>query len=524
MIPVAWEGTQFVHHSLAHVNRELCLRLAEYSQLELTLIPYEPDRFDPALIPRYKPLRKRLNRPLSRPAAVHVRHQWPPNFEPPPSGAWVMIQPWEFGGLPVSWVAPMRDLVDEIWVPSAFVREAYVRSGVASDKVVVVPNGVELGLYTPKGPRHPLQTTRRCKLLYVGGMLVRKGVDILLDVYASTFTAADDVCLVIKAAGIGTFYGDSPFVQQIRETMARPSAPEIELLTDELSDVQMAALYRACDALVHPYRGEGFGMPIVEAMSSGLPVIVTDYGACLDFCDAGNAFLIPAREERIDSHALPPPSIGYWWAEPDRLVLAEHMRRVVADPRQARELGQRARQRMREFTWERAAARALERIQVLAARQPVRDVAVRGFTGGAVVPLPLQGRRRIAFLHHPQWSSDNWQEVVRAYLRAFTDQDDTTLVLWLDPNQGVSAENAQHRIMDVIAATLDDPDGGPDLLLVPDRLDLRGISRLYAAVDYVVPNGDVLQAQRARQSGVRVLDDLTVQAWRAAAQENSPSR
>ena len=46
-------------------------------------------------------------------------------------------------------------------------------------------------------------------------------------------------------------------------------------LTDDLDDDGLAALYRACDVLVHPYRGEGFAMPVLEAMACGLPVIVT---------------------------------------------------------------------------------------------------------------------------------------------------------------------------------------------------------------------------------------------------------
>src|SRR5579872_1143349 len=206
---VAWEGSQFVHHSLAHVNREVCLRLAQSADLDLSLIPYEPDQFQPASVPRYKALQRHVNRRLSGPVQVHVRHQWPPHFTPPEAGAWVMIQPWEFGGVPQEWVAPMRDMVDEIWVPSAFVREGYIRSGIPAEKVVVIPNGVDLNLYAPKGPRYRLRTQKACKLLYVGGLIARKGVDVLLEAYTRTFTRDDDVCLVIKATGLGSFYGDS---------------------------------------------------------------------------------------------------------------------------------------------------------------------------------------------------------------------------------------------------------------------------------------------------------------------------
>ncbi len=50
-------------------------------------------------------------------------------------------------------------------------------------------------------------------------------------------------------------------------------------------------------------------------MAAGLPVIVTRHGACMDYCDESNAYLIPATVERIGDQVGPGLSpIGYWWA------------------------------------------------------------------------------------------------------------------------------------------------------------------------------------------------------------------
>ena len=98
-------------------------------------------------------------------------------------------------------------------------------------------------------------------------------IDVLLDAYTSAFGPDDDVCLVIKSTGASTVYEHNAIDDQIRALAANPSVAEIELITDELSREDMAALYRSCDALVHPYRGVGFGLPIAEAMACGLPVV-----------------------------------------------------------------------------------------------------------------------------------------------------------------------------------------------------------------------------------------------------------
>jgi glycosyltransferase involved in cell wall biosynthesis len=365
-----WEGDFYAHHSLAGVNRALASRLAVAGIVSVTPLSREAPPFSPETAVEVERI-IRSRPPIGDPskADVVVRHRWPPDISSTGSAPLVLMQPWEFGGIPSAWVPQIQRNVSEVWCPTSWVKECYVRSGVPESKVAVVPHGVDTVRFTPDGPVYPLATTKSRKLLFVGGTIPRKGVDVLLRAYLETFTADDDVCLVVKAFGAGHVYKGSTMDDQLRAVVEDPLSAEVELIDDELTEDQVAMLYRSCDVLVHPYRGEGFGLPIVEAMASGLPVVVTGYGACLDFCDEDNALFVPYAITSFEMADVGPSSIGYWWAEPDADALSETLRRVVVHPEVLDGLGAAGRQRiLKDFTWESVAAVAAERLLALSGR------------------------------------------------------------------------------------------------------------------------------------------------------------
>ena len=368
---LCWEGPQLVNHSLALVNREMELALLQTGQVNLCILPVGEDSFSTLLSPEPKKLTHYYRRRFSLPIDVHVRHQWPPNWSSPSEGRWVAIQPWEYGSLPLEWVQRINEAVDEAWVPSSYVFELFIHSGVDPGRVQIVPNGVNTNLFKPGEEPFPLPSRKKFKFLFVGGTIYRKGVDLLLRAYRENFNWKDDVSLVVKDMGTQGLYKGQGMIEQIRKFQSVDRAPEICYIDADLSDKQIAGLYNACDCLVHPYRGEGFGLPVLEAMACGLPVIVTAGGATDDFVNDDVGYRIPSRRQTFGNREISGVKTisDLWMLEPDVCVLGERMRWVVEHREESRWKGDQARKEtIGRWTWTEAANRALERINLLCQR------------------------------------------------------------------------------------------------------------------------------------------------------------
>jgi glycosyltransferase involved in cell wall biosynthesis len=355
---LSWEGDFDGLHSLALINRALCLALigrgVDLGLSAAGVGAVTPERLapDPALEDR------RGRPPAGGPPQVWVAHRWPPRLDPPPTGRWVFFQPWEYGSLPRAWL-PAAQRADEVWAYSRAVRDCYLDAGVPPDRVHVVPLGIDPQVFRPGREPAPLPLGPEFRFLFVGGTIHRKGIDLLLTAYERAFRPGDGVGLVVQDMGAHSFYHGQTAGAAIAALRGR--GYPVEHREEPLSPGELAGLYAACDCAVQPYRGEGFALPVAEAMACGLPVIVTGAGPALDYTSDETAYLVPAR--RVE---LPGCEVGNiamvgrpWLWEPDVEALAERMRQVVSDPAAARAKGMAAARFIREkFTWDHAAAAA----------------------------------------------------------------------------------------------------------------------------------------------------------------------
>jgi glycosyltransferase involved in cell wall biosynthesis len=365
-LKVNWEGSLFVHHSLGMVNREMLLAFAGDRRFDVCHIPYEADQFSIDASPEFAALRPVLKPPHVVPDVL-IRHRWPPDFSRPACGAFVLFQPWEYGSLPIEWVEKIPQFVDEVWVYTDYLRECYRASGIDEKIIRVIPLGVDPARFHPDAApcarMRDVAGDRFC-FFFNGGATLRKGIDILVNAYAGEFDRSERVCLIIKGSRV---YGGG-LGERIAALAERTDIAPLIYLTDDLPPAALPGLYTACDCYVHPYRSEGYGLPIAEAMACGRPVIVTGAGAARDFTDENTAYLVKCSLEKLPAASAGglPTVANPFWILPDMLDLRRHMRYVYDHRGEAAATGGRAGTVIRRrHTWVQAADKAKERILAL---------------------------------------------------------------------------------------------------------------------------------------------------------------
>jgi glycosyltransferase involved in cell wall biosynthesis len=422
-----------------------------------------------------------LDPPLTHSAEVEVRHQWPPELSPPPAGRLAVIQPWEFGAIPTGWLGPIQQHVDELWVPSEFVRRMYLEAGIPAERVITIPNGVDLDRFTPapSPPEHP----DHVRFLFVGGVIWRKGPDVLLNAWQNAFPGREDVTLTIKdfgAIGVYRNAGREP----IREYAASGRLPRVELIEDELSPDELIELYRGADVLVHPYRGEGFAMPVLEAMACGVPVIVTAGGPTDEFCPPEAGWRIRSRRAQFPSdHVDSLATTGRPWVlEPDAEHLVELLRQAAADGSGRRRRGDAGRAAAQTYSWHNIAERYRERLRALAARPPLRA------RRAPAEPWPLSEQVVLRVLATPAWRADDeLGRLLQVWTTLTTRTTSACLYLLADPAVDGAADELEARALAAARAHGVDLDTGADINVVmePHRPELD--ARIHAATDAYVP-------------------------------------
>lgn len=386
-----------------------------------------------------------------------------------PREIWIGRSMYEFNKLPAHWLAHQEE-IDELWVPSEYVRWVFLDNGFMSGReahVVVIPEPIDVWAYDPlnagpqlalplvhvastssgsssswppeynwahasnvklaasdllpsgsnvnRGGRGPHEELRQYyKFFSVFKWEERKGWEVLLRAYFAEFAAItptttttvapDGAADSVREGGEGNegnhkdaaaspapvslylatyIYGENgrhpdrildriaDFAKAEFPHLSWPvDFPHVQIISEEIDERNMIRLYGSVDAFVLPTRGEGWGLPVIQAMSMALPTLVTDWSGVQDFASDENSFLIP-----VENVSAVPGDAGYGaaeagkvWGNPSTEVLRRHMRFVATHPEEGKKIGRRARgDIVRRFSDEVVAEIVKRRIRTLLA-------------------------------------------------------------------------------------------------------------------------------------------------------------
>lgn len=354
------EGPFDSTYSLALLNREIARALDNIGVDVLLYSTEGPGDFEPSAEflhdnPDLASFNNKVNQVKDNEVSVMSRNLYPPRVADMKCKYNLLHSyAWEEMAFPFEWVQNFNNHLDGLTCLSQHVMKVMIDNGVFIP-MAVSGCGVDHWERTLACTTSILDNykTRKFRFLHVSSFFPRKGPDALLDAFGRAFTNRDDVCLVIK-----TFPNPHNNVHS-QLALAReryPDYPDVIIIEDDLTDSDLKTLYQRCHVLVAPSCAEGFGLPLAEAMLSGIPVITTAWSGQLDFCNEQNSWLVDYYFEQADTHFKLLPSA---WAVADVDALSNAMLLAAqssSEERHAMALKGRS-LLLKDFTWNHVAKR-----------------------------------------------------------------------------------------------------------------------------------------------------------------------
>jgi len=269
------------NHSLSIVSRNLATYLDSMGIYNVCITPLDSFnskyKLNTSVVKQLKNLESKNFE--AKDVDIQIRHSYPPIWRWPVSNKTkvIFIQPWEYSKVPFEWQYKFETFADALITPSRWSGDRFLDSGLNPEKLFILPNGFDNKVFH----NNDRQKLNKFTFTYVGNHQFRKGLDIMLQAWVKAFSSGDNCQLIIKDNP--NVYGQNNILNDILKIQYRTKCAKIRYIDDDLSDDQIGNLYRSTDVIVHPYRGEGFGMHIQEAMACGAYPLVSSNGPTDDF-------------------------------------------------------------------------------------------------------------------------------------------------------------------------------------------------------------------------------------------------
>jgi len=250
--------------------------------------------------------------------------------------------------------------VRKVFTPSEYVKQKVIkRFGV--ENVTVTPNGVDHSIFHAEAKQTQFDLPT-CYVLFVGTLEPRKNLNLLLDAWSEIKDDFKETWLII--AGVSrNIFGPVNLSHEVKRVR----------YLGYVKDETLAGLYANATLFVLPSQDEGFGLPALEAMASGTPVIVSDGGALPEVVgDSGLIFNLECHETELEplSHGNTEnkklrDSVSPWLAAPrnsrggasgapqyDTNQLISALRECLSDANLRSTLKKKGLARAKKFSWQ----------------------------------------------------------------------------------------------------------------------------------------------------------------------------
>jgi glycosyltransferase involved in cell wall biosynthesis len=196
-------------------------------------------------------------------------------------------------------------LADHIIAVSDFTRNGLLSLGFSPDTVTTVYEGVDLRRFRPMPnaankvlAKYHIDMRESPTLTYVGNEFPRKNLFVLLQAMRILRDKGQHVQLV-KIGPSGHPRLRAEFSREMREL----GVEDAVTFAGQVPDEDLPLFYSAAAAYVHPSKWEGFGLPLLEAMACGTPVVASNAAALPEVCDDA-AYLVPPNNPETLAEAI----------------------------------------------------------------------------------------------------------------------------------------------------------------------------------------------------------------------------
>lgn len=243
---------------------------------------------------------------------------------------------WETSRIPKDWVSPLNEL-DDVWTVSKFCKKVFEDSGITKN-VKIVHEGVDTSVFNPYvKPLQQLYDKNYFTFFSVFKFEYRKSPEILLEAFSEEFKPEEKVRLIIQC--------HTPFVPNFNPyrtlfLMNLGKRAPIGVIPPVESRNDLASYYKSADCFVLPSKGESWGLPMIESLACGVPVITTNWGGQLEYMNNDIGWLIDVEKmEMPDDGMFFKPQEGNEWAVPSKKHLKELMRYAFEHPEECKKKG-----------------------------------------------------------------------------------------------------------------------------------------------------------------------------------------